>query len=101
MVYHTSGCQTFYVLVKFQCYRSDNYWVMGKETTTTLVCPLYMECFIPKACMIHISDCGVNGNNLPLERHAANEYGGWVKIVKWFRLSHKPVGLASVESVTV
>ena len=51
--------------------------------------------------MIHLSDCGVNGNNLPLERHAANEYGGWVKIVKWFRLSHKPVGLASVERVTV
>ena len=25
----------------------------------------------------------MNRNNLPLARHAANEYGGWVKIVKW------------------
>ena len=38
---------------------------------------------------------------LPLARHAANEYKGWVKIVKQFRLSHKPRGLASIERVTV
>ena len=34
-------------------------------------------------------------------RHAANEYGGLVNIVIWFRLSHKPRGLASFERVTV
>ena len=27
--------------------------------------------------------------NLPLARHATNEYGGWVNIVTWFRLSYK------------
>ena len=42
-----------------------------------------------------------NRHNLPLDRHAANKYGGWVKIVKRFRLSHKPLGLASLERVTV
>ena len=40
-------------------------------------------------------------HNLPLARHAANECGGWVKIVKRFRLSHKPMGLASIERMTV
>ena len=34
-----------------------------------------------------------------LARHAANEYEGWVKIVKPFILSHKPMGLASIERV--
>ena len=34
-------------------------------------------------------------------RHATNEYGGCVKIMKPFRLSHKPMGLVSVERVTV
>ena len=33
----------------------------------------------------------MNRHNLPFARHAANEYGGWVKIVKWFRLSRKPM----------
>ena len=42
-----------------------------------------------------------NFSNLPLARHAANEYGGWVKIVKWFGLSHKLMGLASIDRVTV
>ena len=27
---------------------------------------------------------------LPLTRHAASEHRGWVKIVIWFRLPHKP-----------
>ena len=40
-------------------------------------------------------------HNPPLARHAANECGGWVKIVKWFRLYHKPMGMASIERVTV
>ena len=40
-------------------------------------------------------------HNLPLARHEANEYRGSVKIVTQFRLSHKPMGLASVETVTV
>ena len=48
-----------------------------------------------------VSDCertpGINRCNLPLSRHAANEYGGWVKIVKRFRLSHEP----SIERTTV
>ena len=43
----------------------------------------------------------MNRHDLWLTRHAANEYGGWVKIVKWFRLSDKPVGLASIERVTI
>ena len=42
-----------------------------------------------------------NRHNLPLARHAANEYGGWVKIVKWLGLTRKLVGLASIERVTV
>ena len=29
----------------------------------------------------------MNRYNQPLARHAANEYGGWVKIIKQFRLS--------------
>ena len=33
-------------------------------------------------------------HNLPLTRHAANECGGWVKIVKRFRLPHT-MGVAS------
>ena len=36
-----------------------------------------------------------------LTRHAANECGGWVKIVIRFRLSHNSRGLASVKRVTV
>ena len=43
----------------------------------------------------------MNRYNLLLARHAANDYGGWVMIVKWFRLSRKPMGLASIERVTV
>ena len=38
----------------------------------------------------------MNRHNLPLTQHAANEYGGWVQIVKQFRLAHKPMGLASI-----
>ena len=30
----------------------------------------------------------MNKHNLPLTRHAANEYGGWVKIVIWLSLFH-------------
>ena len=29
-------------------------------------------------------------------RHAANDYGGWVKIVIWFWMSHKPTGMTSI-----
>ena len=47
---------------------------------------------------IVISD---RGHNLRLTRHAVNEYGGWAKIVKLFRLSHKPMGLASIARLTV
>ena len=36
-----------------------------------------------------------------LRRHAVNEYEGWVKIVIRFRLSHKPRGIASIETVAV
>ena len=43
----------------------------------------------------------VDRHNLPLARHAANEYGGWVKIVKQFRLSHKPMGSASMVRVMI
>ena len=43
----------------------------------------------------------VNRHNLLLIKHAAYEYGSWVKIVKQFRLSHKLMGLASIERVTV
>ena len=39
--------------------------------------------------------------NLPCTRHAANEYEGWVKIVNRFRLSHEPMGMGSIERVTV
>ena len=38
----------------------------------------------------------VNRDNLPFARHAANEYEGWVTIVKRFTLSHKTIGLTSV-----
>ena len=31
----------------------------------------------------------MNIHNLSHAKHAANEYGGYVKIVKWFRLPHK------------
>ena len=31
----------------------------------------------------------VNRHNILITWHAANEYGGWVKVVIWFRLSHK------------
>ena len=40
-------------------------------------------------------------HKIPLTKHAANEYGGWVKIVNQFRLSHKPMGPASIERLTV
>ena len=40
----------------------------------------------------------MNRHNLLLAIHAANEYGGWVKIVKQ---SHKSMGLASIAKVTV
>ena len=43
----------------------------------------------------------MNRQSLPFDRHAANEYGGWVKIAKRFRPSHKPMGLVSLERVTV
>ena len=43
----------------------------------------------------------MNRYNLPLVRYAANEYRGWVKIVKWFRLSHKPMGLVTIERMTI
>ena len=43
----------------------------------------------------------MNKHNLLLASHTANEYGGWVKIVKRFRLFHRPMGLSSVESVTI
>ena len=43
----------------------------------------------------------MNRHNRSLARHAANEYGGWVKIVKRFRLSHKAMGMASIERATV
>ena len=43
----------------------------------------------------------MNRHNLPLTRHAANEYVGWVKIVKRRRLYHKSMGLVSMERVTV
>ena len=43
----------------------------------------------------------MNRHNLPFARYAANEYGGWVKIVKRFRLSHKAMGLTSIERVAV
>ena len=38
---------------------------------------------------------GIIRQNLLFARHVANEYGGWVKIVKQFRMSHKPMGQAS------
>ena len=40
----------------------------------------------------------MNGLNLLLLGHVANEYGRWVKDVKWFGLSHRPWGLASTEA---
>ena len=43
----------------------------------------------------------MNRHKLPLARHASNEQGGWVKIGKQLKLSHKPMGLASMERVTV
>ena len=43
----------------------------------------------------------VNRQNLSPARHAANEYGDWVKIVTRIRLSHKPRGLSSIERVAV
>ena len=39
----------------------------------------------------------VNRRSLLLVRHAVNEYGGWVKNVKQFRLFHKPMGVASIK----
>ena len=42
----------------------------------------------------------MNNNNLLLAKHAANGYGGWVKIVRMI-LSHKPMALAAIERVTV
>ena len=43
----------------------------------------------------------MNRHNLVFASHVANEYGGWVKIVTQFRLSHKPSGLASIGSMMV
>ena len=43
----------------------------------------------------------MNRHNLLLARHAAYEYGGWVKIVKLFRLSHKPTRLAILEGDSI
>ena len=43
----------------------------------------------------------MNRHNPRHTRHSANEYGGWVKIVKWFKLSHKPVRLALAERFSV
>ena len=59
----------------------------------TIYIELYSEAFL-------VESYRTDTNPL-LTNHAANEYGGWVKIVKRFRLSHKPMGLASVERVTV
>ena len=50
--------------------------------------------------MLIVSGCGLPGHILPLARQAANEYGGWVKIMKHFRLSHKPIVLTPFERVT-
>ena len=33
----------------------------------------------------------MNRHNQLLARHASNEYGGWVKIVKRFTQFHKPM----------
>ena len=41
------------------------------------------------------------GYYLKLARHAANEYGGWVKIVIRFRQPHQPMGLALIERVII
>ena len=43
----------------------------------------------------------MNRHNQPLARCAVNEYGSQVKIVKWFKLSQKSMGLALIESMTV
>ena len=43
----------------------------------------------------------MNRHNLPLARHATNEYEGWVEIMISFRLYHEPKGLASIERVMV
>ena len=43
---------------------------------------------------VPVSDCGLpRGLSEQTEpnRHAANGCGGWIKVVKWFRLSHKPM----------
>ena len=42
----------------------------------------------------------MNRHNLPLTSHAANECEGWLKIVLQFKLSHKPMGLASINNFT-
>ena len=44
---------------------------------------------ICKAAQVALGD-KVSNHNLRLARHAVNEYGGWVNVVIWFRLSHKP-----------
>ena len=41
----------------------------------------------------------MNNYSLLLTRHAANDYEGWVKIMKPFKLSHKPTVRVSVERV--
>ena len=35
----------------------------------------------------------VNRHKLSCSRHAAKKYGYWIKIVKVFKLQHKPIGL--------
>ena len=45
----------------------------------------------------------MNRHNLPLAGHAANKYGGWLKVkgCNTFRLSYiSPMGLASIERIT-
>ena len=51
--------------------------------------------------MLNLLTVGCPSHNLPLTWHAASEYGGLLEIVKRFRLSHKSMGLASMERVTV
>ena len=40
-----------------------------------------------------------NRYNLPLARHAANGYGGFIKILIWFTLSHNPRVMALIQEV--
>ena len=52
-----------------------------------------------------VYDCGLPQRiewtyNLLLTRYAANEYGSWVNLAIWFRLSHKSKRLASIDRMT-